>query len=56
MTISELIELLKETMEKEGDIEVAYTYNDNGYLMDGESAICSIDVRQDFDGKVAVIW
>lgn len=36
MTISELIELLQEIMEKEGDIEVAYTYNDGGYPMMGE--------------------
>lgn len=35
MTISELIELLQEIMEKEGDIEVAYTYNDGGYPNDG---------------------
>lgn len=56
MTISELIELLKETMEKEGDIEVAYTYNDNGYFLSGEAYICNIEVRQDFDGKIAVIW
>lgn len=56
MTISELIELLKEIMEKEGDIKVTYTYNNNGYLMDGESAIDDIEVRQEPDGKVAVIW
>lgn len=56
MTISELIELLKEIMEKEGDIDVAYAYNDNGYLMEGASDICSIDVRQEPDGNLAVIW
>ena len=56
MTISELIELLKETMEKEGDIEVAYTYNDNGYFLNGEAGVCNIEVRQEPDGKVAVIW
>ncbi len=56
MTLSGLIELLQEIMEEEGDIEVVYAYNDNGYLMEGESVIDDIEVRQDFDGKVAVIW
>lgn len=56
MTISELIELLQEIMEKEGDIEVAYTYNDNGYFLSGEAGVCNIEVRQEPDGKVAVIW
>lgn len=56
MTISELIELLQEIMEKEGEIEVAYTYNDNGYILNGEAYICNIEVRQEPDGKVAVIW
>lgn len=35
MTISELIELLQEIMEKEGDIDVAYVYNDDGYILNG---------------------
>lgn len=39
MTISELIELLQEIMEKEGDLGVAYVYNDGGYPMMGEEYV-----------------
>lgn len=39
MTISELIELLQEIKEKEGDLGVAYVYNDGGYPHDGRG-IC----------------
>ena len=55
MTISELIELLQEIMEKEGDIEVAYTYNDNGYLLNGEEGVCGVEVRLTPYGKAVVI-
>ena len=51
MTIRELIELLQEIMEKEGDIEVAYTYNDNGYLLNGEAWVCGVEVRLTPSGK-----
>lgn len=54
MTISELIELLQEIMEKEGDIEVAYTYNDGGYL--GEEYAGGVEVRLTPYGKAVVIW
>ena len=56
MTISELIELLQEIMEKEGDIEVAYTYNAGGYPMMGEEYAGGVEVRLTPDGKVVVIW
>lgn len=45
MTISELIELLQEIMEKEGDIDVAYVYNDDGYILNGEAWVCGVEVR-----------
>lgn len=55
MTISELIELLKEFMEKEGDIGVAYTYNDGGYPMMGEEFVGGVEVRLTPYGKAAVL-
>ena len=55
MTISELIELLQEIMEKEGDIEVAYTYNDGGYPMMGEEYAGGVEVRLTPYGKAVVI-
>lgn len=56
MTISELIELLQEIMEKEGDINVAYTYNDDGYFLNGEAYVCGVEVRLTSYGRVVVIW
>lgn len=56
MTISELIELLQEIMEKEGDIDVAYTYNDDGYILNGEAYVCGVEVRLTPYGRAVVIW
>lgn len=56
MTISELIELLQEIMEKEGDIVVQYVRNDNGDPLNGEKRVCGLEIRPTPDGKVAVIW
>lgn len=56
MTISELIELLQEIMEKEGDIAVAYTYNDGGYPMMGEEFVGGVEVRLTPYGRAVVIW
>lgn len=56
MTISELIELLQEIMEKEGDIDVAYTYNDGGYFLNGEEYVCGVEVRLTPYGRAVVIW
>lgn len=56
MTISELIELLQEIMEKEGDIDVAYTYNDDGYFLNGEAYVCGVEVRLTPCGRAVVIW
>lgn len=56
MTISELIELLQEIMEKEGDIVVQYVRNDNGDPLLGEKRVCGLEVRLTPYGKVVVIW
>lgn len=57
MTISELIELLQEIMEKEGDIGVAYVYNDGGYPMMGEEYVGGAEVRDtQYGHKAAVLW
>ena len=56
MTISELIELLQEIMEKEGDLGVAYVYNDGGYPLMGEEYVGGDEVRLTSYGKVVVIW
>lgn len=56
MTISELIELLQEIMEKEGDIVVQYVRNDNGDPLHGEKRVCGLEVRLTPYGKVVVIW
>ena len=57
MTISELIELLQEIMEKEGDIGVAYTYNDGGYPMMGEEYVGeSKFAYTQYGDKAAVLW
>ena len=57
MTISELIELLQEFMEKEGDIGVAYVYNDNGYPLMGEEYVGGVEVRYtQYNEKAAVLW
>lgn len=56
MTISELIELLQEIMEKEGDIVVQYMHNDNGDPLHGEKRVCGLEVRLTPYGKVVVIW
>lgn len=57
MTISELIELLQEIMEKEGDIGVAYVYNDGGYPMMGEEYVGGVEVRDtQYGHKAAVLW
>lgn len=56
MTISELIELLQEIMEKEGDIVVQYVRNDNGDPLNGEKRVCGLEVRPTPYGKVVVIW
>ena len=42
--------------EKEGDIEVAYTYNDGGYPMMGEEYAGGVEVRLTPYGKAVVIW
>lgn len=56
MTISELIELLQEIMEKEGDIVVQYVRNDNGAPLHGEKRVCGLEIRPTPYGKVVVIW
>lgn len=57
MTISELIELLQEIKEKEGDIGVAYIYNDGGYPMMGEEYVGGVEVRDtQYGDKAAVLW
>lgn len=56
MTISELIELLQEIMEKEGDIVVQYMHNDNGAPLHGEKRVYGLEVRPTPYGKVVVIW
>ena len=55
MTISELIELLQEIMEKEGDIVVQYVRNDNGDPLNGEKRVCGLEIRPTPYGKVVVI-
>lgn len=55
MTISELIELLQEIMEKEGDIEVKYSYNTQGIRLRGESDIALVVVRRKPRGKFVEI-
>lgn len=56
MTISELIEILQEIMEKEGDIVVQYVRNDNGDPLNGEKRVCGLEIRPTPYGKVVVIW
>lgn len=57
MTISELIELLQEIKEKEGDLGVAYVYNDGGYPMMGEEYVGGVEVRDtQYGEKAAILW
>lgn len=57
MTISELIKLLQEIKEKEGDLGVAYVYNDGGYPMMGEEYVGGVEVRHtQYGDKAAVLW
>lgn len=56
MTISELIELLQEIMEKEGDIVVQYVRNDNGDPLNGEKRVYGLEVRPTPYGRAVVIW
>lgn len=57
MTISELIELLQEIKEKEGNLDVAYVYNDGGYPMMGEEYVGGVEVRHtQYGDKAAVLW
>lgn len=45
MTISELIAKLEEIRGKHGDIEVGYTYNDEGYILAGSQIVDDVCVE-----------
>lgn len=45
MTISELIAKLEEIRGKHGDIEVGYTYNDEGYILSGSESVDEVYVE-----------
>lgn len=45
MTISELIAKLEEIRGKHGDIEVCYTYNDEGYILAGSQFVDDVCVE-----------
>lgn len=55
MTVSELIARLEEIKEKEGDIEVKYSYNTQGIRLRGESDIAFVVVRRKPRGKFVEI-
>lgn len=47
MNASELIKALKDLIEKYGDLEVEYTYNDCGYILTGSEEVR--EVRCEFE-------
>lgn len=58
MTISELITELEKIKAKHGDIEVEYTYNDDGYILSGSESVDEVDVEIDgvTEKKIVVLY
>lgn len=46
MKASELIEKLKELVEEHGDLDVEYTYNDEGYVLSGSTYVDDVVVEE----------
>ena len=58
MKISELITELENIKEKHGDIEVEYTYNDDGYILSGSESVDEVYVETDgvTEKKIVVFY
>nr|DAY72124.1 MAG TPA: hypothetical protein [Caudoviricetes sp.] len=58
MTISELIAELEKIKAKHGDIEVEYTYNDDGYILSGSESVDEVYVETDgvTEKKIVVLY
>lgn len=58
MKISELITELENIKEKHGDIEVEYTYNDDGYILSGSESVDEVYVETDgvTEKKIVVLY
>ena len=46
MFISEMQEILEEKKKEYGDIDIEYTYNDEGYMLLGSTSVNGIDVEE----------
>lgn len=46
MTIDELIEKLQEIKKEYGNLEVNYSYNDDGYLLTGSTPVETVDIEK----------
>lgn len=58
MKISELIMELENIKEKHGDIEVEYTYNDDGYILAGSESVNEVYIETDgvTEKKIVVLY
>ena len=58
MTISELIAELEKIKAKHGDIEVEYTYNDDGYILSGSESVDEVYVETEgvTEKKIVVLY
>lgn len=58
MKISELITELEKIKAKHGDIEVEYTYNDDGYILSGSESVDEVYVETDgvTEKKIVVLY
>lgn len=58
MKISELITELENIKEKHGDIEVEYTYNDDGYILSGSESVDEVYIETDgvTEKKIVVLY
>jgi hypothetical protein len=58
MTISELFAELEKIKAKHGDIEVEYTYNDDGYILPGSESVDEVYIETDgvTEKKIVVLY
>lgn len=58
MKISELITELENIKEKHGDIEVEYTYNDDGYILSGSESVDEVYIETEgvTEKKIVVLY
>lgn len=58
MKISELITELENIKEQHGDIEVEYTYNDDGYILSGSESVDEVYIETDgvTEKKIVVLY